>query len=212
MKIPNLEPAESNDNYRSLNNFLSEDFRMLMAGQSGCGKTNLLMYILRKPLVYYDEIYLYTRSPQQAKIQDLEKHMKMVSQKVGYDVLKILGEEDIMDTTDYNSDDFRKVVVFDDLINAPQTVQNKIAGHYTDGRHRKLSPIYLSQTYYDLPIKLRLNCSHMILYPPETKRHYDLIAKENRIDPTLFDKLDPYEFLFLDKKRRSVTKNFDESV
>ena len=82
----------------------------------------------------------------------------------------------------------------------------------TDGRHHGISPIYLSQSYYDVPQKIRLNCSHMILYPPATKKHVDLIAKENLIQPNLFNKLGPFEFLFLDKEKKSVAKNFDERI
>ena len=73
-------------------------------------------------------------------------------------------------------------------------------------------PIYLSQSYYDVPQKIRLNCSHMILYPPATKKHVDLIAKENLVQPNLFNKLGPFEFLFLDKEKKSVAKNFDERI
>ena len=53
---------------------------------------------------------------------------------------------------------------FDDLI-----IQNKI-NHYTDGRHHGISLIYLSQFYYDVPQKLRLNCSHMLLYVSQKLR------------------------------------------
>ena len=80
------------------------------------------------------------------------------------------------------------------------------------GRHHGISPIYLSQSYYDVPQKIRLNCSHMILYPPATKKHVELIAKENLIQPNLFNKLGPFEFLFLDKEKKSVAKNFDEKI
>ena len=52
----------------------------------------------------------------------------------------------------------------------------------------------------------------MILYPPSTKNHSNLIAKENLIDASLFDELKPFEFLCLDKKKRSVMKNFDEKI
>ena len=52
----------------------------------------------------------------------------------------------------------------------------------------------------------------MILYPPTTKNHKDLIAKENMIDTRAFDKLKPFQFLFLDKKKKSVLKNFDEVI
>ena len=90
------------------------------------------------------------------------------------------------------------------MINAPEKIQNKIANHWTDGRHHGISPIYLSQSYYDTPKNLRLNCSNMILYPPSTKNHSNLIAKENSFDPNLFDNLKPFEFLFLDKKKRNL--------
>ena len=52
MKIPNYD-TKSPTQGRSLCNFLDEDFRMLISGQSGCGKTNTVMHILRKPLVFF---------------------------------------------------------------------------------------------------------------------------------------------------------------
>ena len=210
MKIPNYDKT-NNQSRRKYNDFLDEDFRMLVSGQTRCGKTNTLMHILRKPLIYYDKIYYYTPNQHQDKIQDLKKLMEGISKKVGYPVLELLEPDDILDTSEYPQDN-RKVVVFDDLINAPDKIQKMIANHFTDGRHHKISPIYLSQSYYDVPQKIRLNCSHMILYPPATRKHLDLIAKENLVDPNLFNKLVPFEFLFLDKEKRKVAKNFDEMI
>ena len=58
-----------------------------------------------------------------------------------------------MDTSEYPINN-RKVVVFDDLVNAPEKIQNKIVSHYTDGRHHNISLIFLSQSYYDTPKNL----------------------------------------------------------
>ena len=154
---------------------------------------------------------MYTPNHNQDKIQDLNALMDKISGKVGYNVLEIGSGEDIKDTSEYPEGN-RKIVVFDDLINAGEKLQNKIANHFTDGRQHQISPIYLSQSYYDVPQKLRQNCSHMILYPPTTKNHLNLIAKENLIDHDLFNKLGPYEFLFLNKENKSCKKNFDENV
>ena len=192
-------------------NIFDEDFRLLIAGESGCGKTNTLMHILRKPLAYYDKIPIYSTNLHQNKIQDLQELMKKISGKVGYPVLEVHGPDEVKNTADYPSDN-RKIVIFDDMVNAPEKIQKKIADHWTDGRHHGISPIYLSQSYYDTPQKLRLNCTNMVLYPPTTKNHKDLIAKENMIDTRAFDKLKPFEFLFLDKKKKSVLKNFDEVI
>ena len=210
MKIPNYD-TNTKENSKKINNIFDEDFRLLIAGESGCGKTNTLMHILRQPLVYYDKIFIYSPNLHQEKIQDLQELMGRVSEKVGYPVLEVSSPEDIKNTTDYPSDN-RKIVVFDDVINAPEKIQKKIANHWTDGRHHGISPIYLSQSYYDTPKKLRLNCSNMILYPPTTQNHKNLIAKEHMIDTSLFDALKPFEFLFLDKKKKSVLKNFDEVI
>ena len=169
------------------------------------------MHILRTLLVFYDKIYIFSPNLHQDKLSDFQKLMDSISEKVGYSVLEMGSEADIPNTNEYPIN-YRKVVVFDDLDNANDKIQNKIANHFTDGRHHKISPIYLSQSYYDVPQKLRQNCSHMILHPPSTLRHSNLIAKENLISPNLFNKLGPYEFLFLDKENKKITKNFDESI
>ena len=169
------------------------------------------MHILRKPHVYYDKIFIYSPNLHQEKIQDLQELMEKISEKVGYPVLEVGGPDEIKNTTDYPLGN-RKIVVFDYVINAPEKIQKKIANHWTDGRHHGISPIYLSQSYYDTPKKLRLNCSNMILYPPTTKNHSNLIAKENSLDTRAFDELKPFEFLFLDKKKKSVLKNFNEVI
>jgi len=184
---------------------------MLITGQSKCGKTNTLMHMLRTPLAYYDKIYLYTPNQHQDKKQDLEKIMDKISNKVGYPVLEIGSADDIKDTSEY-PDNNRNVVIFDDLVNAPDEIQNKITNHFTVGSHHKISPIYFTQSYYDVPQKFRQNCSHMILYPPTTKNHLNLIAKENLIELSLFNELGPYEFLFLDKENKSVKKRIDEVI
>ena len=134
------------------NNIFDEDFRLLIAGESGCGKTNTLIHFLRKPLVYYDKIYLYSPNLHQEKIKDLKDFMDSISGEVGYTVLEIDEPENIKNTNEYPSEN-RKIVVFDDVLNAPEKIQNKIANHFTDGRHHNISPIYLSQSYYDTPKK-----------------------------------------------------------
>ena len=52
----------------------------------------------------------------------------------------------------------------------------------------------------------------MIVYPPATDTQCSLIGKEYKIDPKLFDKLDPYESLSVDKEKKSCKKNFNEAI
>ena len=78
MKIPIYHTNKNGKQNRKLNNFLVEDYRMLITGQSKCGKRNILIHILRTPLVYYDKTYLCTPNQHQDKIQDLEKIMDKI--------------------------------------------------------------------------------------------------------------------------------------
>ena len=141
MKIPNFDSNKKEDKKISLHNFLNEEYRMLVCGNSGCGKTNTIMYMIRKPLVHYDQVYLYTQNQHQDKIKELQKIMDDISKKVGYQVMEIKGPDEILDTNEYQNDN-RKIVIFDDLINAPEKIQSKIANHFTDGRHHGISPVY----------------------------------------------------------------------
>ena len=68
MKIPNYDTNKNGKQNTKLNDFLDEDYRMLITGQSKCGKTNTLMHMLRTPLVYYDKLYYFGPDSQQNKI------------------------------------------------------------------------------------------------------------------------------------------------
>ena len=167
------------------------------------------MNILLIPLVFYDQIYIFTNTPEQDKIIDLQNQMAKLSARVGYEILQVFPPSEIGFDYPQNS---RKVVVFDDLLHEAPKVQEQITKHFTLGRHQKISPIYLSQSYFGTPIQIRLNCSHMILYPPTTTKHINLIGKETMVDPEMFSQLKPFEFLFLNRNKKTVAKNFDEPL
>ena len=69
MEIPNYDFNEDeNTNFKKLYKFMPKsNFRMVICGNSGSGKTNLLYHILMKPLVFYDQIHLYGKNLEQEK-------------------------------------------------------------------------------------------------------------------------------------------------
>ena len=91
----------------------------------GCGKTNNLMHVIKKSLCYYDQIIIYTPNKDQDKLVSLKNKFAQVSQLVGHQVLLLYGQEDILNTDEYESDDCVKLVVFDDLMNADKKNTSK---------------------------------------------------------------------------------------
>ena len=83
MEIPNYDSTGDPDKkYKQLFPFMPSDtFRMLICGNSGSGITNLLYHMLIKPLLYYDEIYLYARNLAKDKYKRLIQKMRGLSRK-----------------------------------------------------------------------------------------------------------------------------------
>ena len=95
MEIPNYDSTgDPNKKYKQLFKYMpSVTFRMLICGNSGSGKTNLLYHMLIKPLLYYDKIYLYARNLEQGKYQKLIQKMRELSSKLGYEILNVSNDE-----------------------------------------------------------------------------------------------------------------------
>ena len=84
MEIPNYySNSDGEKKYKQLYPYMPSDtFRMLICGNSGSGKTNLLYHMLMKPLLQFDEIYLYAKNLEQEKYQKLIRKMREMSRQV----------------------------------------------------------------------------------------------------------------------------------
>ena len=68
MEIPNYDINSKNKKFKQRYSFMPNDtFRMLICGNRGSGKTNLLYHMLIEPLLHYDEIHLYAKNLEQEK-------------------------------------------------------------------------------------------------------------------------------------------------
>ena len=75
MEIPNYDKKETTCNFKQLYDHMPDRcLRMLIHGKTGCGKTNTVLHMLIKPLIYYDKIYLYSKNLEQENIHIYQKH------------------------------------------------------------------------------------------------------------------------------------------
>ena len=174
MEIPNYDRHDKNTNFKRLYGYMPSDtFRMLICGNSGSGKTNLLYHMLMKPLLYYDRIHLYAKNLEQQKYKDMLQTLTDISNSVGYTVL-VCSNDDIIPVEELKDDDAQKIVIFDDFI--CEKNQKPLIDYFIRGRHKNCSVIYLSQSFYKTPKDIRLNCSHFCVYDfPSTGIFYGTI-------------------------------------
>ena len=208
MDIPNYDSNDkSNNDFKHLYEFMpKKTFRMLIAGNSGSGKTNLLSHILQHPLIYYDQIHLYAKNLDQDKYVNLIDNMNEISEEVGYPVLMASNDE-IM-PVDQLDDNIQRVVIFDDYV--CEKVQKPLIDYFIQGRHKNCSVIYLTQSFYGCPKAIRLNCSHFCLYDFPSSRERNLISQELGIDKEKYINATkkPYSFLYVDKPMKTGKRNF----
>ena len=213
MEIPNYDTTGDPDKkYKQLFPFMPSDtFRMLICENSGSGKTNLLYHMLIKPLLYFDEIYLYTRNLEQDKYKKLMQKMRELSSKVGYEILHVSNDE-ITPVSEMDYEDNQKVVVFDDYVCDKN--QRQLIDYFIQRRHKNCSVIYLSQSFYKTPKDIRLNCSHYCLYEFPSSRESNRISSELGVNKEDYKSATrkPYSFLYVDKPKKRIAKNFTGSV
>ena len=122
MKIPNYT-KDVNEKNKEL---FKAPVRMLVSGPSGSGKTNMISHLIREVMLPFDRIKIYMKHKGQRVFTDLQRIMKKVSKKYGYDLLEILEGSIIPDTSEYEEDpDFHELVIFDDLINSDSETLKK---------------------------------------------------------------------------------------
>ena len=213
MEIPNYDSDSDGENkYKQLYSYMPSDtFRMLICGNSGSGKTNLLYYMLIKPLLHYDEIYLYAKNLEKQKYRNLIRKMREMSRQVGYEVLNTSNDKIIpVDEMDY--EDNQKLVIFDDYI--CEKNQRDLINYFIQGRHKNCSVIYLSQSFYKTPKDIRLNCSHYCIYEFPSSRERNMISAELGVSKEKFKAATqkPFSFLYVDKPMKKFKRNFTGNI
>ena len=207
MEIPNYDAKTKNKKFKQLYPFMPKDtFRMLICGNSGSGKTNLLFHMLIEPLFYYDKIYLYAKNLEQEKYQILIKEMKEASnEEAGYKIMEVSNDE-ILPITHIPYEDNQKIIIFDDYV--CEKNQREIVDYFIQGRHKNCSVIYLRER------DIRLNCSHYCIYEFPSARERSMISSELGVEKEQYKKATKklFSFLYIDKPKKKVKRNFTGEV
>jgi len=199
-------------------------FRLVMSGESGCGKTNLLLNMILKYLIfdslyicakdlkenaysqlkeYYDEIQQLDRKSIKTalnNVPDLEKHLN--KQVEFYNNLNEMKNVDELDG------ESRNLIIFDDCITEKD--QELIQDMFIRGRKKNASIVYITQSFYRVPKIIRDNSNYFIFFKLHLKDLKKIIKEIDGYEvPEV--QLNPFEFFMLDMKNPKLKfrKNFD---
>lgn len=201
-------------------------FRGLLIGSSGAGKTNLLMNIISVMSAgkgksnkkgTFNHIYIYTRAR--------EPIYDFLTEELGPAFITIRYSLNDLKTFDEDKYYGQSLVVFDDMVNEPQKDQQCIKELYIRGRKiaGSISLLYLTQSYFQVPKIIRLQCQYVFILKVSGVRDLKLIMSEYNLGATTDELTQMYNyacnsnefgnFFLIDleaPQSKTYRKNFDE--
>lgn len=146
-------------------------FRLIIAGNSGSGKTSTLLNLLHNIPDTFERIHICTKNKDEPLYNFLEDKLKDAPFKIT-EGIGSLPDLDELDKTQNN------LIVLDDLVNESARAQKPIADYFIRCRKKNCSIIYISQSYYQVPKLIRDNINYLILKQVSSLRNLTCIMRE----------------------------------
>jgi len=131
--------------------------RSLVLGSSGCGKTNLIYFLLvNENGLRFENVYIYSKTLQQPKYQLLKRIIENIK---GLNIFTFFENEQVISPENVLPN---SVFIMDDVIGEQQNI---IREYFSRGRHNKVDIFYLAQSYSKVPKQLiRDNANLIVLF------------------------------------------------
>jgi type IV secretory pathway VirB4 component len=146
-------------------------FRMIIAGNSGSGKTQTLLNLLHNMPDTFEKICITTKCKDEPLYNWLED-------RLGDKGLKITeGISELPDLDGFDKEQ-TSLIILDDLVNEPAKQQRPICDYFIRARKKNCSLIYITQSYYQVPKLIRDNITYLIIKQVSSMRNLTMIARE----------------------------------
>ena len=187
---------------------------MIIAGNSGSGKTQTLLNLLYNMPDTFEKIFIVTKN----KDEPLYNYLEDKLGKEGLTIKEGISELPDVDSLDKEQNN---LIVLDDLVNEPAKQQRPIADFFIRARKKNASIIYISQSFYQVPKLIRDNINYLIIKQVSSMKNLTMICRECSlgIDKKQLKKIyddatqSKQDFLLIDlegDKDERFRKNFDE--
>ena len=190
VEIIDLSLSKYKTRYRNSNpNMPQHPFRMMLVGQSNCGKTNCIVNLILKNFSF-DKIYVIAPNVTTQPVYRLLKdQLDVVDDKVQKELLKKIAEynrthrktkidpdaveldpiaeyfeelpSDLLERLDESK---QNLIILDDLVICDKRTQSVIDKLSVRGRHKNASVVQLVQSFYRASRISRLQCNAFILF------------------------------------------------
>jgi hypothetical protein len=149
---------------------LSNLFRAIVLGPSMSGKTNLIFDLLKKTPSTYTHLHMICRNPDQPIFDYLKE--RLAGHITFYDPMEPPP------TVDQIKENGLQMVIIDDFSNDKNLQKNVFSHYFTRGRHKGLSTIFLSHSYFATDKMIRLNSEYVMILRANSKRDLKMVLHD----------------------------------
>ena len=175
-----LVDTSTNLKYNNRNNMtVKHPNHSIICGPTSSGKTSFLLNLLLTPnmMVCYKQILFLVPDDSEPLYEFLKQHFKrleaelQLKTKKKYEIVKFYNSIEDFPSVD-ELDNYKKtprVIVIDDMVN--KKLPEKITDYFIAGRKKNCSCYFLSQSFYQIPILIRRQCtsSFSVLIPTSSR-------------------------------------------
>lgn len=212
--LPKKYKSESYGEIKELK--IQKLFRGIILGPSYSGKTNLVFHILKNAPNVYSHLHIIARNPNQELYNYLRDKLK--------DFITIYDPNEPLPTVDQIKElpaPALQLVIIDDYSNDKMLQKNVFTHYFTRGRHKRLSTLFLSHSYFDTWKTIRLNSEYVFILKANSRRDLQMVVKDFNV-PGLTENglLEAYnratqdkgQMLLIDSVKQQVRLNFNKPL
>lgn len=182
--LPKQYKGSGTKRYKNYNRIkIDIPMRCLIIGASGSGKTLALMNMINS-INAWDRVYLCCPNIEQPLY-------KFLRDTLGKSMVAVESFDELPNLDEYNPKE-SSLVIFDDMLNADNKTMKKIGTYFIRGRHKGISPVFITQSYYATPSIVRRNSDIIIMRKLQTVKDLKNIVKEYSLDKPVDEVLDMY--------------------
>lgn len=155
-------------------------FRMVITGASGSGKTNALSNIITK-INAFDKIMIWAKDTEEPLYASFIDDVRTYEKTHGASILTVSNTISDLPSVDSMNKDNNTLLIIDDMVTEKDKNLSKVSEYFIRGRKKNVSPIFLTQSYFDTPTLIRKQSSYFIFTKISGERDLNLILKDFRL-------------------------------
>jgi hypothetical protein len=139
----------------------------------------------------WTRIYLLVKHPEESLYAFLAEEIQKVEERLGVKILTVSSSLDDLPDLDTFDEKEMSLVIVDDMVNEKSKELKEVASFWTRGRHKGITTIFISQTYFGTPKLIRQN-TDLVIFKRLNVKDLRLVMTEFSLDQSVDELLAMY--------------------